>query len=744
SGETSLDISGLTSETVYDFTVEAIDGSGNRSGQSSVLSVTTLIEVDEENPSVPTNLVVSNLSTTGLTLSWAASIDNFGVTNYEVFQDGLSVGFTAGLTNINITGLVEETTYLFTVEALDDAGNRSGQSSGLSITTLAAPDTENPSIPTALIETNLTFNSLTLSWNASTDNVGVTDYEVFQDGVGIGLTSGVTSLNISGLTSETVYEFTVEAIDGSGNRSGQSNGLSVTTLAAPDSESPTVPDGLITSNLTFNSLTLSWNTAIDNVDVTDYEVFQNGASLGLTSGVTSLAISGLTPETTYVFTVEAIDGAGNRSGQSSGLSVTTLEVPDTEAPTVPSGLFASDLTFNSLTLNWEASTDNVAVTNYEVFRGGASLGLTAGLTSLNVSGLIAETTYVFTVEAIDASGNRSGQSSDLSVTTIAEPDTEAPTVPTGLQESALTFNSLILSWNPSTDNVGVADYEVFQDGVSLGVSAGSNSFNVTGLNGSTGYNFTVEAIDTSGNRSGQSLALSITTPAEPDTVSPSVPTGLGVSNLASTSLTLSWDESTDNVGVTDYEVFQNGVSLGLTGGMTSISVSGLTESTGYGFAVRAFDEAGNVSASSSVYNVTTLANELHYTESNANLDSVDWIARDVYAYRNLGIGTVNTQGYRLAVAGNIISEEVRVALQTSWPDYVFKSSYELPTLTELEYFISSKGHLPNVPSAQEVEENGIELGKMNAVLLEKIEELTLYILQQEKRIKALEEEIRKK
>ncbi|MGJ5641961.1 fibronectin type III domain-containing protein, partial [Formosa sp. S-31] len=112
-------------------------------------------------------------------------------------------------------------------------------------------DEENPSIPTGLNETDLTATGLTLNWNASTDNIAVTDYEVFQDGASLGLTAGATSLAISGLASETVYEFTVEALDGSGNRSGQSNSLSVGTLAAPDTESPTIPDGLAASVLTF-------------------------------------------------------------------------------------------------------------------------------------------------------------------------------------------------------------------------------------------------------------------------------------------------------------------------------------------------------------------------------------------------------------------------------------------------------------------------------------------------------------
>ena len=96
-------------------------------------------------------------------------------------------------------------------------------------------------------------------------------------------------------------------------------------------------------------------------------------------------------------------------------------------------------------------------------------------------------------------------------------------------------------------------------------------------------------------------------------------------------------------------------------------------------------------------------------------------------------------GYMLSVNGKIASEEVLVDLDGDWPDYVFKQDYNLRTLAEVKSHILNKGHLPDVPSAKEVEENGILLGNMNKVLLEKIEELTLYILQQEERIKKLEE-----
>ncbi|CAL2088880.1 hypothetical protein [Tenacibaculum sp. 190524A05c] len=112
------------------------------------------------------------------------------------------------------------------------------------------------------------------------------------------------------------------------------------------------------------------------------------------------------------------------------------------------------------------------------------------------------------------------------------------------------------------------------------------------------------------------------------------------------------------------------------------------------------------------------------------------------ANNNVGIGVTDTKGYNLAVAGSngIIAEKVTVKLQSTWPDYVFTNDYKLPTLEEVEQQISNNGHLSNIPSAAEVKKNGIELGEMNKKLLEKIEELTLYTIQQDKEIKALKKQ----
>nr|WP_121273832.1 hypothetical protein [Pedobacter schmidteae] len=98
---------------------------------------------------------------------------------------------------------------------------------------------------------------------------------------------------------------------------------------------------------------------------------------------------------------------------------------------------------------------------------------------------------------------------------------------------------------------------------------------------------------------------------------------------------------------------------------------------------------------------------------------------------NAGVGTTDPKGYKLAVNGNIRAHEIKVET-ANWPDYVFKSEYKLPTLQETEKHIKERGHLPGIPSVEEVKTNGIDLGEMNAKLLQKIEELTLHLIQQNK------------
>lgn len=108
---------------------------------------------------------------------------------------------------------------------------------------------------------------------------------------------------------------------------------------------------------------------------------------------------------------------------------------------------------------------------------------------------------------------------------------------------------------------------------------------------------------------------------------------------------------------------------------------------------------------------------------------------------NVGIGTTSPTA-KLAVNGDIRAREIKVE-NGNWPDYVFAKSYVLPGLMETEAFIKEKGHLPGIPSAKEVAINGVDLGEMNAKLLQKIEELTLHLIQNEKALKAQSDRIKK-
>src|SRR5204863_222196 len=186
------------------------------------------------------------------------------------------------------------------------------------------------------------------------------------------------------------------------------------------------PTGLTASAVSSSQINLSWTASSDNVGVSGYRVYRNGTQIA-TTGATSFANTGLSPSTTYSYTVAAYDAAGNLSAQSSPASATTPAPPDTTPPTVPTGLTASAVSSSQINLSWTASSDNVGVSGYRVYRNGTQIA-TTGATSFANTGLSPSTTYSYTVAAYDAAGNLSAQSSPASATTPAPPDTTPPAV----------------------------------------------------------------------------------------------------------------------------------------------------------------------------------------------------------------------------------------------------------------------------------------------------------------------------
>ncbi|QJR10476.1 hypothetical protein DSM104443_01540 [Usitatibacter rugosus] len=366
------------------------------------------------------------------------------------------------------------------------------------------PDTTAPTVPTGLAATATGQTTMSLTWNASSDAVGVANYKIFRASNGSQLGT-VTSpgANVTNLTPGTTYGFTVSACDAAGNCSAQTAVASATTQGAvADTQAPSVPTGLNAAGAGTTQISLSWGASSDNVGVTSYKVFRGGTQIG-TPASTSMTATGLQPGTGYSFTVSACDAAGNCSAQSTQASASTFTASsDTQAPTIPTGLFAMAVSSSSINLSWSASSDNVGVTSYRVLRNGSLIG-SSSATNTTASGLLPSSLYSFTVQACDAAGNCSGQSTASSATTLAATggtgDTEPPTVPTNLVATAVNSSTVVLTWLGSVDNgPGNVTYRLYRDGafVSQGITANAS---VTGLAGSTTYTFNVQACDVSGN-----------------------------------------------------------------------------------------------------------------------------------------------------------------------------------------------------------------------------------------------------
>jgi fibronectin type 3 domain-containing protein len=290
---------------------------------------------------------------------------------------------------------------------------------------------------------------------------------------------------------------------------------------------------------------------------------------------------------------------------------TAYPAGDYESPTVPGGLVAAPASTSRINLSWNASTDNVGVAGYKVYRNGVLAGI-ATTRSYSDSGLTPSTSYAYTVAAYDAQGNTSANSAAVNAST--RDDTTPPSVPVGLIATALS-SQISLSWNPSTDDVRVIHYKILRcynptnctPATRVG-SPTSTSFIDSNVMIGVAYRYTVSAVDAKGNTSAPSV---VATAKIPDTIPPSVPTGLTAAAVSFRRIDLSWTASTDNVGVTSYRVERclgatctNFTEVATRTG-TSFPSNGLAANTTYRYRVRAVDAAMNFSSYSTIVVATT-------------------------------------------------------------------------------------------------------------------------------------------
>jgi chitinase len=310
---------------------------------------------------------------------------------------------------------------------------------------------------------------------------------------------------------------------------------------------------------------------------------------------------------------EGNNPATNNGGSGSGEPWTSQGACTSGASctTAPGALTVSvsGTTSTGTTLSWTTPTEGASctLTGYEVYQGGvAKAAVAAGTTSYAVTGLTASTAYSFYVAAANSHGTTN--SNTLSVTTTTASSCASAPGSLTVNASGTTSTGTTLSWTVPAEGASctLTGYEVYQGGVAkAAVAAGTTSYAVTGLSSNTAYSFYVTA--TNGDGSTTSNTASATTLLGTCTSAPSAPTGVTPSGTTSTSTTLSWTAVTppSNCSIASYTVLKNGSSIGTTTG-TSYTVSGLTASTTYSFAVEATDSEGTSSASQAT-SVTTLS-----------------------------------------------------------------------------------------------------------------------------------------
>lgn len=298
-------------------------------------------------------------------------------------------------------------------------------------------DTQSPSAPTNLIATGTTVNSASLSWTASTDNVGVAAYNIYVNGTFHSTVTGTTA-TVSGLASGTTFSFYVIATDASGNLSPQSNVVQATTTT--DTQAPTAPTNLAVNATSSNSASLSWTASTDNIAVTGYAIYVNGTFYSTVTG-TMATVSGLSPSTTYSFYVIATDAANNVSPQSNTATGTTTAPPPaggscgtedfTTIPANASNYAARTWTNNGITWNaTDARTD-------QTINGRALMIRNGNLTSSNIANGIQSLTLTTQLKFSDSPGTL----------TVLVNGTSVGTIPYSSTQTTTTINNINISGN---------------------------------------------------------------------------------------------------------------------------------------------------------------------------------------------------------------------------------------------------------------------------------------------------------
>jgi len=551
-------------------------------------------------------------------------------------------------------------------------------------------------------------------------------------------TTAGTELTVEALSSvaRTLnFRFTVRD-NHAGGPANNSDDMVVTVNATAGPFAVTAPNTAVSWPVG-SSQTVTWSvagTTANGVNCANVDILLSTDG-GLTYPITLLA--GTPNDGTQAITVPNNIGTTNRvmikgsnhiffDISNANFSITAAST-DTTAPTAPTNLAASGTTANSTSLSWTASTDNVGVTGYDVYQG-ATLIANVATTSYTVTGLTASTTYSFSVQAKDAAGNASAASNTVSVTTLAAGITYCASTSSNTNDERIQRVAIGTINNPSTSTAGYEDFTALSTTVNKGSAytititplwtastysegyavfvdynkdgdfadagetvwtkaastttpvSGSFTIPTTAVTGTTRmrvsmkYNAIPTACETLSYGQVEDYTLDIAAGAA-DTTAPSAPTNLTASGTTQTTTNLSWTASTDNVGVTGYDVYQ-GATLKATVTTTTYAVTGLTAATAYTFSVKAKDAAGNVSASSNTVNVTTLAATATYCTSQGNSTADERIQRVAFGtINNPSTGTTGYENFTSLSTNVTKGTAYTITITPQWTSTTYNEGY---------------------------------------------------------------------
>ncbi|KAF4081223.1 hypothetical protein AMELA_G00158940 [Ameiurus melas] len=540
-----------------------------------------------------TSLTVSNKTTSSVSLTWNEPPGNRSFTvNWTCGSVNNSTNTTN--TSYTVTGLTAGVNYTFTVTAVSADGQTAGAPTQISAFT-------KPDAARDLSVTEITTSSLFLNW---TEPIGKRSFFKVQwtnDSITLNSTTSNTFFNITNLNPGVNYTILISAVAADNITEGEAVGLPVYTK-------PETISNLIVLNVTNSSILLDWTEAMGKISyyLIQYENFS--ITINKTTEITGINIINLTPGVQYTFKVFAIAADNKTEGNYSCILAYTN-------PNYVTNLTVANKNTSSVSLTWNEPPGNRSYFTVNWTGGSVNNSSNISYTSYTVTGLTAGVNYTFTVTAVAADGQTAGAPTQTSAFTN-------PNDVTNLTVANKNISSVSLTWNEPPGNRSYFTVNWTDGSENNSSNTSYTSYTVTGLTAGVNYTFTVTAVAADGQTAGEPTQTSAFTNH------PNAVTSLTVSNINTSSVSLTWNEPPGNMSYFSVNWTGGSVNNSSNTSNTSYTVTGLTAGVNYTFtvtAVAADDGTGGELTQISAFTKPDIVRSLRINEVTTTSVFLDWV-----------------------------------------------------------------------------------------------------------------------